>query len=96
MGSRWLFRVCNRLDHASLNLPSEERVFLKEFFGSIVHYLDRRNYSANLVYCHLKSVDKSCFEPEDGLDSLPSMSHLVQVAYDTAEHPDQKELMIFC
>ena len=87
-----MFRVCNRLDHASLNLHSEEGVFLKEFCGSIVHYLDRRNYSANLGYCHLMSVDKSCFEPENGLDSLPSVSDLVQVAHDTAEHRNQKDI----
>ena len=91
-----MFRVCNHLDHASLNLPSEEGVFLKEFYGSIVHYLDRRNDSANLGYCHLMSVDKSCFEPENGLDSLPSVSDLVQVAYDTQSIATRRTLMIFC
>lgn len=91
-GNRWLFRVCNRLDHASVNVPSEDGVFLKEFCGSIVHYLDRRNYPANLEYCHLMSVDKSYFEPENGLDPLPTVSDLVQVAQDTAEHRNQKDI----
>jgi hypothetical protein len=38
------------------------------------------------------SVDKSCFEPENGLDSLPSVSDLVQVAHDTAENRNQKNI----
>ena len=38
------------------------------------------------------SVDKSCFEPENGLDSLPSVSDLVQVAHDTAKHRNQKDI----
>ena len=80
------------MDNASLNLPSEEGVFLKEFCGSIVHYLDLRNYPANLEYCRLMSVDKSYFEPEDALDPLPSLSDLVQVAQDTADHHNQKDI----
>jgi hypothetical protein len=38
------------------------------------------------------SVDKSNFEPENGLDPLPSVSDLVQVAQDTAEHRNQKDI----
>ena len=91
-GNRWLFHVCSRLDHASVNLPSEDDVFLKEFCSSIIHYLDRRNYPANLEYCRLMSVDKSYFEPENGLDPLPSVNDLVQVAQDMADHRNQKDI----
>jgi hypothetical protein len=91
-GNRWLFRVCNRLDHASVKLPAEDSVFLNEFCGSIVHYLDRRNYPANLEYCRLMSVNKSCFEPESVLHSLPRLNDLVQVAQETAKHRSQKDI----
>jgi hypothetical protein len=91
-GNRWLFRVCNRLDHASVNVPSENGVFLKEFCDSIVDYLDRRNYPANLEYCRLMSVNKSYFEPKNVVDPLPGVSYLVQVAQETAEHRNQKDI----
>ena len=91
-GNRWLFRVCKRLDDASVNLPKENDVFSQELSGSIVHYLDQRNYPANQEYCQLMSVDQGYFEPEINADVVPSLNDLVGKARDFADQRTQKDI----
>jgi hypothetical protein len=38
------------------------------------------------------SVNKSYFEPKNVVDPLPGVSYLVQVAQETAEHRNQKDI----
>ena len=91
-GNRWLFRVCKRLDDASVNLPKENDVFSQELSGSIVHYLDQRNYPANQEYCQLMCVDQGYFEPEKNADVVPGLNDLVEKASDFAGQRTQKDI----
>ena len=91
-GNRWLFRVCNRLEHASVNLSDENDVFSQQLCGSIVHFLDRRNYPANQEYCRLMSVDQAFFEPGNIPNSVPSPNDLIQMARDFADMRPQKDI----
>ena len=91
-GNRWLFRVCKRLDDASVNLPRENDVFAQEFCESIVHYLDRRNYPANQDYCRLMSVNQSYFEPVNNVKAMTSADDLVRKAREIESKRNQKDV----
>lgn len=91
-GNRWLFRICDRLDDVGGNMGDEKEVFPADFVQSIVDYLDHFNYSNNLKYCRLMSVDESYFKPSDLSDSSLSKDQLVHLAHRAAESRDQKRI----
>ena len=75
-----------------MNLPEENDVFSQQLCGSIVHFLDQRNYPANQEYCRLMSVDQAFFEPENTSSSIPSQNDLIQMARDIAGMRSQKDI----